>query len=84
SSTLSRSARNRMDKGFWQMAPKRAKVPAKQQIKRDMVSLATESLGQVAEGVGTTTRTLSELGGRLLRGGFHMLSGDSREAPLPF
>ncbi|MGD1934419.1 MAG: wax ester/triacylglycerol synthase family O-acyltransferase [Candidatus Phaeomarinobacter sp.] len=84
SSTLSRSARNKMDKGFWQMAPKQAKLPAKQQIKRDMVSLATESLGQVAEGVGTTTRTLGELGGRMLRGGFHMLSGDSREAPLPF
>jgi len=84
SSTLSRSSRNKMDKGFWQMAPKRSKVPAKKQIKRDMVSLATESLGQVAEGVGTTTRTLGELGGRLLRGGFHILSGDSREAPLPF
>ncbi|CDO58353.1 Wax ester synthase/acyl-CoA:diacylglycerol acyltransferase [Candidatus Phaeomarinobacter ectocarpi] len=84
SSTLSRSSRNKMDKGFWQMAPQRAKVPAKQPIKRDMLSLATESLGQVAEGVGTTTRTVSELGGRLLRGGFHMLSGDSREAPLPF
>lgn len=84
SSTLSRSSRNKMDQGFWQMAPKRAKVPAKQPIKRDMISLATESLGQVAEGVGTTTRTLGELGGRMLRGGFHMLSGDSREAPLPF
>ena len=83
-STLSTSARNRMNLGFWQMKPKRRKAAEHKPIKRDMVSLAAESLGQVAEGVGTTTRTISELGGRLLRGGFHMLSGDSREAPLPF
>ncbi len=87
SSTLSRSARHRQDKGFWQMPVMRnKKVPAKAgpAPKRDMVSLALESLSQVAEGVNTTTRTVSELGGKLLRGGFHILSGDERDAPLPF
>jgi len=87
SSTLSGTQRHRQDKGFWQMPVKRnKKVPVKAgpAPKRDMVSLALESLSQVAEGVNTTTRTVSELGGKLVRGGFHILSGDTRDAPLPF
>lgn len=85
SSTLSTTPRNKMTKGFWQMEPKRRSATTQAEApKRDMVSLATESLSQVVEGLSTTGRTVGELGGKLLRGGFHMLSGDTRDAPLPF
>ncbi len=85
SSALSRSPRNKETKGFWQKPTKRTKVPAAAEPhKRDLISQATISVAQMVEGAATTGRTLSELGGRLVRGGFHMLSGDPREAPLPF
>jgi len=84
SSTLSTSQRHRMNVGFWQIPPKHKLPAVRRTVKRDVISQATESLNQIAEGAATATRTVSELGGRLLRGGFHILSGDKREAPLPF
>ncbi|MEQ8747539.1 wax ester/triacylglycerol synthase family O-acyltransferase [Pyruvatibacter sp.] len=86
SATLSNSPRQRMDKGFWQIPTKKQhKLPvAAAAHKQDIISQATLSAAQLVEGAATTGRTVTELGGRLLRGGFHILSGDKREAPLPF
>lgn len=83
-STLSPSPRAKMDKGFWQMPTRKALPAAAAVHKKDLISQATVSMAQAFEGATTAGRTVSELGSRLLRGGFHILSGDKREAPLPF
>lgn len=83
-SVLSNSPRHKMDKPFWQVPRGRPPAPVADPGNGSLVSMATEMLTHGYEGVTTATRSVRELGGAFLRGGFHVLSGDKREAPLPF